>query len=50
VRPIPPTADLIVVRNALGGEGNRNAMPKRSELAGFIDPYRFTTLSTRTSL
>jgi hypothetical protein len=28
---------------------NRDAIPKRSELSGSIDPYRFAMLSTRMS-
>jgi hypothetical protein len=31
-----------MVATHVGGEGNRDVMPKRSELSGFIDPYRST--------
>jgi hypothetical protein len=43
----PPISTWCATR--VGGEGNRDAMPKRSELSGSIDPYRFTMLPTRMS-
>jgi hypothetical protein len=35
----PPISSWCATR--VGGEGNRDAMPKRSEFSGSIDPYRF---------
>jgi hypothetical protein len=43
----PPISSWSATR--VGGEGNRDAMPKRSELSGSIDPYRFTMPPTRMS-
>jgi hypothetical protein len=50
VQRIPSTANISHgAQRASAVKATRDAMQKRSELTGSIDPYRFTMLPTRMS-